>query len=121
MEDVRCDRAIDVYVGEVLPKRVENWLNPSFGTGLQKISGIMFKPIESLKDTVKIMQTKILISDVVTYFVSRCGACSTLSCWYACSKNLLRVVARKACQKWVASTHQTITACHKNSSCPSYF
>ena len=43
MEDVGCDRAIDVDIGEVLPKRIDNQLNTSFGTSLQKISRIVIE------------------------------------------------------------------------------
>jgi hypothetical protein len=43
MEDVRHDRAIDVDIGEVLPKRIDNWLNTSFCTSLQRASWILVK------------------------------------------------------------------------------
>ena len=52
MEGVGSNRAIYMYIGKVLPKWIDNWLDTSFGTGLQKVSGIVFKGIEGVKDTV---------------------------------------------------------------------
>lgn len=45
MEDVRCDRPVDIDIREILPEWSNNWFDTSRGTCLKKASWVIVKGI----------------------------------------------------------------------------